>query len=180
MACLYQLTFPNDKRYIGITTHTAEVRARGHRTLARSGGKTAVSAAIRLYGDFKVETLVVAEIDYLRDLEIKVIAAFGTLAPDGYNLGLGGEIAPTLNPDVAAKHKGNKHASREGKPKIIRSEAYIKKLSASLKGNKNSLGNDHGIGNNNASGKRNAEQVQRIKDGVAAAKARRANSESTS
>lgn len=173
MACLYQLTFPNGKKYIGITVKTAEKRAQGHRTVARSGGKAAVSEAIRKYEKFECKTLVIADIDYLKGLEVKVIASFGTLAPNGYNLSFGGDHSPFSNPDVAAKAKGNKFASREGKPRLVRSAAYLAKLSSALKGNKNSQGNSHGFGNKNATGPRTEIHRQNIKAGVARAKALR-------
>lgn len=173
MACLYQLTFPNGKMYIGITKKKAEKRAQGHRSVAKTGGKAAVSEAIRKYETFECKTLVIAEIEYLRELEIKAIAAFNTLSPNGYNLSLGGDAPPAMNPEVAAKFIGNKFASREGKPKIIRSERYIAKLSESLKGNKNSVGNCHGIGNKNASGVRTEQHCQNIKDGIARARAKK-------
>lgn len=63
--------------------------------------------AIRKYGSdgFKVETLVVADFEYLKTLECKVIAKFGTRAPNGYNLTAGGDGALGVKPTDAARQK---------------------------------------------------------------------------
>src|SRR3990167_9897883 len=87
--CLYRLMFPNRKAYIGITKCTAEARFAQHAKAARIA-KTgcAVHLAIEKYGSesVKVETLVVADAEYRKQLEPKAIEAFNTRAPHGYNL----------------------------------------------------------------------------------------------
>lgn len=95
--CLYALTFPNGKQYIGITSGTLRRRVNLHRSHANTGRPGAVYNAIRKYGtrgfDAKV-LVVVSDWDYLCELEQKAIAAFGTMAPGGFNLTTGGEGAP--------------------------------------------------------------------------------------
>lgn len=89
---LYRLTFPNGKSYIGITSGAVKRRVAKHVSQAKEGRRSAVSQAIRKYGAFKTEILVVAgDWSYLCDLEQRAIAAFKTLAPHGYNLTSGGE-----------------------------------------------------------------------------------------
>lgn len=95
MGTLYMLTSPAGKSYIGISSKTTEDRWAKHVEHAlgkRESG--ALYAALRKYGheNFKLVTLVIADDwDYLCELERRAIAAFGTLAPAGYNMTLGGE-----------------------------------------------------------------------------------------
>jgi len=48
--CLYALTFPNGKQYIGITSGTLRRRVNLHRSHANTGRPGAVYNAIRKYG----------------------------------------------------------------------------------------------------------------------------------
>jgi len=96
MGCLYALTFPSGKKYIGITAGTLRRRLNLHRSHANRGRPGAVYNAIRKYGTngFIAEILVRAtDWDYLCELEKKAIKAFKTRAPYGYNLTDGGEGA---------------------------------------------------------------------------------------
>lgn len=89
---LYLLTFPNGKRYVGITSTSLRRRLVVHFHHARKGRQGALQSAIRKYGaTFQVKKLVVAEWSFLLDLEKKAIASFRTKSPDGYNLTDGGE-----------------------------------------------------------------------------------------
>jgi group I intron endonuclease len=107
MGCLYQLTSPSGKSYIGITTKTVEKRFAKHVEHAigkRENG--VVYSALRKYGpsSFSKKILVVADNwDYLCDLERKAIVAFGTRHPSGYNMTEGGEgvIGPRSAADRA-------------------------------------------------------------------------------
>lgn len=106
--CLYALTFPNGKKYIGITSGTLRRRVNLHRSHANTGRPGAVYNAIRKYGPrgFEAKPLVVASNwDYLCELEQKAIAAFGSMAPGGFNLTAGGEgfRGQTFTPERRAK-----------------------------------------------------------------------------
>ncbi len=63
MGCLYAIDFPSGKRYIGITTATAEERFKGHVSAMNKGWDAAVSNALRKYGpeNVAVRTLALAE-----------------------------------------------------------------------------------------------------------------------
>lgn len=95
MGCLYQLTSPGGKSYIGISSKSTEDRWAKHTEHAfgkRNAG--ALYAALRKYGveSFKVKTLVIADDwDYLCEIEKRAIVAFGTKSPNGYNITDGGE-----------------------------------------------------------------------------------------
>jgi group I intron endonuclease len=98
MGCLYQITSPSGKSYIGISSKTTAERWAKH--VEHSLGKResgALYSALRKYGSdaFMVKTLVIADKwHYLCDLERKAIAVFGTKAPNGYNVTDGGEGVP--------------------------------------------------------------------------------------
>jgi group I intron endonuclease len=95
--CLYALTFPNGKQYIGITSGTLRRRVNLHRSHANRGRPGAIYNAIRKYGTrgFDAKVLVIAsDWDYLCRLERNAIAVFDTMSPGGFNLTTGGEGAP--------------------------------------------------------------------------------------
>jgi group I intron endonuclease len=91
--CLYMLTFPNGKLYVGITSKSLERRLIQHRCAAKKAVlNRPLYAAIRKHEGFTAKKLVIASsLDYLYDLEQKAIEAFGTRAPNGYNLTDGGK-----------------------------------------------------------------------------------------
>lgn len=94
MGALYQIAFPNGKRYIGITSKTAEHRFVRHVYDSHRNDGVAVRRAIRKYGhvNCRVSTLVVAnDWEYLKYIERKAITAFGTMLPNGYNTTAGGD-----------------------------------------------------------------------------------------
>jgi hypothetical protein len=97
MGCLYQLTSPSGKSYIGITRKTAEDRFAGHVIHAIKGKRnTVLASAIRKYGSqtFDVKTLVIAnDWAYLNELEKRAIIAFQSRRPHGYNMTDGGDGA---------------------------------------------------------------------------------------
>lgn len=108
MGCLYRLTSPTGKQYIGITLKTAENRFVRHAKQSKNGRACAISAAIRKYGpeSFVVETLVIADdTDYLRSLERSAIVKFKTLSPRGYNLSGGGEKSEFWSQESLARVK---------------------------------------------------------------------------
>jgi group I intron endonuclease len=95
MGCLYKLTSPSGKSYIGISNKTLEARWAKHVEHAcgkRNAG--ALYAALRKYGIESFTRVVLAEADdwgALCAMEIEAIKSHGTLAPGGYNLTVGGE-----------------------------------------------------------------------------------------
>lgn len=112
MAILYKLTFPNGKLYIGITSKTLHRRLITHRSHAKERDFP-VHRAIRKHPDFRADVLVVADnMDFLRDLEKRAIAAFGTTVPGGYNLSPGGDIirGPGVSETTRARLRENGRA----------------------------------------------------------------------
>jgi hypothetical protein len=96
----------NGKSYVGICKHGCKKRFAAHLTSARAGANTALHRAIRKYGEenFEVKQLVIAEFgQYLKDLEVRAIAAYGTRSPAGYNLTAGGDGVVDSSPEVRAK-----------------------------------------------------------------------------
>ena len=98
MYSLYQLRFPNGKRYIGISKNVQR-RLREHRCAADNGETLPLHKAIRHYGWGAVvaSVLVVGKRDYIADLECRAIESFHTLCSDGYNVSLGGDLSPMLS-----------------------------------------------------------------------------------
>lgn len=101
---LYRLDFPNGKKYIGLSQN-ADRRFREHCRQAAAGkGGNAVHAAIRKHGPPLLRLLCAGDKQYIAALEIKAIEAFQTRdRRSGYNVSLGGQLAPTLVPEIAAR-----------------------------------------------------------------------------
>jgi len=95
MGVIYKLTSPSGKSYIGQTVRPFEERWGNHISSAKLGGKdkcALLNKAIRKHGsdNFKKEILYECNEELLNDLEMEMIWLHGTLAPNGYNLRLGG------------------------------------------------------------------------------------------
>lgn len=104
MCVLYKLTFKSGKSYVGQTVNSLEKRMSRHRHGVKSGSLLPVHCAWRVHGAPSVEILGTYDSpEELHAAEMAAIAKHGTLAPGGYNLGLGGETSPSKNPEVAAK-----------------------------------------------------------------------------
>lgn len=105
--CLYRLTFPNGKVYIGITTRTAVRRFSEHKKSAAAGRPLAVNRAITKYGadSVRIETLVIAPWSYLLGLECQAIAAFASKGEGGYNMTDGGDGVVGLAVSDATREK---------------------------------------------------------------------------
>lgn len=115
MFILYSLTFDSGKQYIGQTSRTMNLRITQHGAAANRGSPLPVHCAWRVHGAPLAEVLSRHETQAeLNAAEIDAIRAMDTLAPNGYNVSLGGDTAPSKNPDVAAKiaasATGRKHA----------------------------------------------------------------------
>jgi hypothetical protein len=90
---LYQLSFPNGKKYIGITSKTAQERFKEHCNPANN--KNACQNAIVKYGKENVVITVLSTVDNWELLclaEIEAIEKFNShISKNGYNLTIGGE-----------------------------------------------------------------------------------------
>jgi hypothetical protein len=142
MHILYMLTFSNGKIYIGQTVRTMQTRLAQHRQSSRNGSKLPVHCAWRSHGEPVVKVL--AEFgspEELHAAEIATINALNTLCPNGYNLGRGGETAPSKNPDVAKKisesAQGRKYVDTtpwsKASTALWENDEYRKKVSDGLK-----------------------------------------------
>lgn len=123
MHILYRLTFASGKSYIGQTVRTMNTRIGQHRRSAVNGKSLLpVHCAWRKYGEPLIE--VIGEFDSpesLHKAEIDAIRDQSTLAPEGYNVGIGGETAPSKSPSVKAKIS----ATSKGRVHSIEVKAFI-------------------------------------------------------
>lgn len=106
MGCVYKLDFPNGKSYIGFTRKTAAERFKQHIRHTRDSRYRRVTEAFIECNpaDIKVTTLLIADdIDYLWMMEIRLIAAFNTLEPNGYNVSLGGAGIGKWSPEMRSR-----------------------------------------------------------------------------
>jgi group I intron endonuclease len=95
MPIIYLLTSPVGKQYVGQSIQDFDRRMICHKSAAKCRGDEGcryLNNAIRLYGfdNFKKEVLLECDEDMLDFFEDKMIKAYGTLAPCGYNLMSGG------------------------------------------------------------------------------------------
>ena len=118
MGCAYLLTFPSGKFYVGITSGPLERRSRMHVNSANTGSSLLVHRAIRKYGPPNVRMLIRGDINYLSELEPRLIEAYGTLVPGGYNLDEGGRYRAGLS-DVERKAASDRWKDPEYRKKII-------------------------------------------------------------
>jgi hypothetical protein len=118
------------------------VRMAQHRTAANRGSNLPVHNAWRKYGEPSVSILLECDcVEQLHKAEIDMIRDCGTLSPNGYNLCLGGETAPSKSPEVAAKiaakARGRKIADTSAVSDGVRlnwqNPEYRKKVSEGLK-----------------------------------------------
>jgi hypothetical protein len=124
---VYLLTFANNKKYVGQTTRMISTRIKCHEASVRGGSLLPVHCAWRKYGTPEVEILgEFVDQASLNEAEIASIASCNSLSPLGYNLGFGGETAPSRHPDVAAKiaakatgRKAPKHVKEAARKRMI-------------------------------------------------------------
>lgn len=114
MHTLYKLTFKSGKSYIGQTVRKMQTRYAQHRASANRGSMLPVHCAWRAHGEPDLQVIgLYGTHEELHQAEIEAIASHNTLSPNGYNLGHGGETAPSKNAEVAKKiserAKGRKH-----------------------------------------------------------------------
>lgn len=100
---IYMLTSPSGKAYIGQTRRTIRERIDAH---LYQSGCVAIHAALNKYGleAFKVELLLTGiPVSQLNWFEGLCVALFGTLSPNGYNLGPGGNAAVAMSEEARRK-----------------------------------------------------------------------------
>ena len=95
--CVYLLTAPSGKQYVGITAQPIEKRWKDHQK--KSSNCILVKRAIKKYGWDKInkEILLYCQKEQLGDFEKTFIALYNSLAPNGMNCTSGGEINKKLS-----------------------------------------------------------------------------------
>jgi len=142
IAYVYKITNTvNNMQYIGVSVDV-EKRFKSH-CRATGSTKLLLKNAILKYGKdaFKVETLIKATQKYCYEIEPKVIAAFNTISPNGYNLTAGGMGSLGLTGEMNGCYgrTGEKHPNF-GKPghrtNVFHTEETKQKMRAARKGRK--------------------------------------------
>ena len=105
---IYKYTSPNGKSYIGQTINNLATRAKN--PVSGIGYKkcSLFWKAIQKYQfiNFKIEILEEVEIKQLNQREKFYISQYNTLAPNGYNLTIGGDIGKTVDVYVYSSQNG--------------------------------------------------------------------------
>lgn len=115
MPCIYKLTSPSGKSYIGQTKFKFNARWVNHKSDFRLNKFSCpiLHRAIKKYGhtSFKTEVLLECDENMLNIYEIKMIRAYNTLHPNGYNMAKGGYNGMTVasNAKRALTHKRRKN-----------------------------------------------------------------------
>ncbi len=116
--CVYELTFSNGKRYVGVTWNLKE-RLRGHRK-----GNSLVANAFRKHGNPSAKCLLIGERDYCYKMENLLVEQRETLHPQGYNLLTGGKGGTKHNnvtrTKMANSRRGAKHTEETKKKLSVR------------------------------------------------------------
>jgi polyribonucleotide nucleotidyltransferase len=125
---LYELEFPNGKKYLGITHQPDRRWIQQCQASAREKQDFPLYKAIRKYGSASVKRriLVVGTLEFIREMEIAAIAKYDTLVPQGYNVALGGQISPSAVPEVLKKMS-------EGQRRAWANPEYKEKMRAKFK-----------------------------------------------
>jgi group I intron endonuclease len=109
MGCLYKLTSPSGKSYIGISMFPIEKRLLEHqRNATKRNGRGPLRSAIRKYGIASFTCQVLAERDSwaeLCELERTAIETHGTFCPRGYNMTTGGDGVVGLAEESKQLHR---------------------------------------------------------------------------
>jgi group I intron endonuclease len=131
-AVVYRITNEvNGKQYHGVSVAPA-IRVLGHLGLRHSSFhkySKLIKAAVEKYGleNFSFKVILIASEDYCYDVEPKIIEAYNSLVPNGYNIAEGGDRPPNA--------RGRKVVGR--KRKTVRSTEESERKSASQAGEKN-------------------------------------------
>lgn len=139
---VYRLSFPNGKRYIGVTIDLKrrlwEHENRKDNLVGRAWAK---------HGTPVIQILAICEEDYAYDLERKAVIAFKSLSPYGYNLmdgGMGGrKMSEFTRQKMSKSHRGfkmteearqNLSESKRGKKRAPFSAEWKRRLSEGKRG----------------------------------------------
>lgn len=151
MGCVYLITSPSGKQYVGQTVRTFEERWQGHINEAFSRAKNFIfHRAIRKYGPDAFTHVIlhngIEDKSLLNQLEIEEIARRNTMSPNGYNMTIGGESGPTRGSLAYAKLVAAIRTDEHRKKKsliskemwmdpgsVFNSEAYAEKRSEWMK-----------------------------------------------
>ncbi len=117
MGCVYKLTFPSGREYVGITRHSVATRIKSHVKNASSRSRMLVGRALNKYWP-DVNHVVLHKSDdwtVLQQLEREEIKHHDTLHPNGYNFTGGGEGVPNLCEKSEAKRRRNISKGLTGK-----------------------------------------------------------------
>lgn len=94
-SCVYMATFPNGKKYIGLTSNSFHERKLAHLALARKGEGKLFHKAIRKYGEDSIKWKILQNnlsVENSKKVEQWMISLFGTRQfENGYNLTKGGD-----------------------------------------------------------------------------------------
>lgn len=107
MGIIYMITSPSNKKYIGQTTQSLEIRWKQHVDSSKREYKDhckVLNKSLRKYGDkhFKIELLEECENSDLDIKEIEYINTYNTIVPNGMNIKNGGSNG-THHPDTKTK-----------------------------------------------------------------------------
>lgn len=133
MACLYMITAPSGRSYVGYSSRDAESRFSEHVGNAKGSRTNSIlHAAIRKYGAERmhVRTLLIGSEDYCFGVEDSAIKAFGTMMPNGYNM-IGGGVGLTRMPESVVRRRANTLKATMARPdqKQKRSEMLASRYS---------------------------------------------------
>jgi len=146
MGYIYKITNKIDnKLYIGQTINDCEARWRHH--ISKGSNCRYLSAAIKKYGvdSFEFKLVCITFDNNLDDMEINYIKQYNSLAPNGYNLRLGGnsgkhniETKRKISDSLKTRYKNEINRAKVAKPQLGKplSEIIKKKISEVLKGRK--------------------------------------------
>lgn len=125
MFTIYLLTSPSGKHYVGQTRQSVEARWRNGRGYKSC---TLLNKAIQKYGweNFTHEILVICESAELADeLEKRYIKEYDCIAPNGYNLDIGGNTNKIMSDETKRKiseSNTGKFVSNESREKMSKSK----------------------------------------------------------
>ena len=122
--CVYELTFPKGKGYIGVTF---DIEKRMH---AHMNGKSLIGSACRKHGKPDIKILLIGEREYCYEMEDLLIRHKKTISPSGYNLMTGGLKGSRHNKStcmkMSASQTGRKHSEETKKKlKLARSKLVL-------------------------------------------------------